>query len=352
MDIKKYVRPEVLNLPTINAPDISDGMIRLNANESPQYPWGDKSSNLTRYPPIRPSTLTHKMAEFYSVSIDEILISRGSTEAVDIIIRTFCRPNLDRILITPPTFDMYQFFANLNSIAVCETPLLQENKFELNVSDVINSIKQEIKLIFLSSPNNPCGTSVSNNDVIKILNAANDKALVVLDEAYIEFSSHQTMINMINDYPNLIILRTLSKAHALAGARCGAMISNNKIISILQKILPPFSFSIPNIDQIESVLSSKNIDAAQHQIETIIQERIRLIEELRKLKSVDQIWSSDGNFIMIKFNNLELAVKALNKQNILVGLLKNNTALTQCARITIGTKSENNLLLETLRDLV
>ena len=351
MNIRDFVRPEVLNLPTINAPDISDGMIRLNANEAPQYPSIDDSIDLNRYPPIRPTTLNQKMAEFYSVNKNEILISRGSTEAIDTIIRTFCRPNTDTILISPPTFDMYKFFANLNSISVCEVPLLLKNNFELNIEDIIDSIKTETKLIFLSSPNNPCGSSVSNDNVVKILKAADDSAIVVLDEAYIEFSPLKTMIDMINDYPNLIILRTLSKAHALAGARCGAMISNNESIGMLKKILPPFSFSIPNINRIESALSSKYKDNAQLQIKTIIQERNRITKELIHFKCIDKIWNSDGNFIMIKFNNLELVVENLNKRNILVGLLKNNTALEQCSRITIGTEIENNLLLEALSDM-
>ena len=349
MNIKDLVRPEVLNLPTINAPEVSEGMIRMNANESPASPW--KKSNtipLNRYPPIRPNSLTKKMAQFYRVSKNEILVSRGSTEAVDTIIRTFCRPNIDSILVSPPTFDMYQFFANLNSVAFEQVPLRLENNFALKIEDLTNAITKKTKLIFISTPNSPCGSSTTNEDIRLILEATKNSALVVVDEAYIEFSSLSSMINEINNYKNLIVLRTLSKAFSLAGARCGSMIASAEVINFLKKISPPFSFSTPAINHIEKVLSSNDLDANNQQIKKIIAEREQLKQNLSNLLCVNKVWQSDGNFLLVKFYSNDAVLNMLHKHHILVGQIKNNKVLENCLRITIGTPEENSALIEAL----
>ena len=349
MNIKNLVRPEVLDLPIINAPGLSKGMIRMNANESPTSPW--KKSNaipLNRYPPIRPDVLTEKMSRFYEVSKNEILVSRGSTEAVDTIIRTFCRPNIDSILISPPTFDMYQFFANLNSISIEQAPLSMENNFTLKIEELKNAITKKTKLIFISTPNSPCGTSVSKEDIRLILEATKNTAIVIVDEAYIEFSSLSSCVDEIKNYNNLIVLRTLSKAFSLAGARCGSMISNADVINFLKKISPPFSFSTPTINHIENVLSSNDLEANNQQIRKIITERDQLKNYLSDLNCVKKVWRSDGNFLLVKFENTHAVFNILHEQHILVGQIKNNKALEDCLRITIGTPEENRALINAL----
>ena len=221
MTIKKFVRPEVLNLPIINVPASESGAIRLNANEAPESLWKDEDKySLNRYPSPRPQNLINELAVFYDVSNDQISISRGSTEAIDIIMRTFCIPYKDEILISPPTFDMYKFFANANSITTNEMPLCESEDFCLDINKLTKNFNEKTKIIFISSPNNPTGTVVSNTDIEHLLESVKNKAIVVLDEAYIEFSELKTMTAKINTYENLIILRTLSKAYALAGVRC------------------------------------------------------------------------------------------------------------------------------------
>ena len=211
MTIKKFVRPEVLNLPTINVPASESGAIRLNANEAPESLWKDEDKySLNRYPSPRPQNLINELAAFYDISNDQISISRGSTEAIDIIMRTFCIPYKDEILISPPTFDMYKFFANANSIKTNEMPLCESEDFCLDINKLTKNFNDKTKIIFISSPNNPTGTVVSNTDIEYLLESVKNKAIVVLDEAYIEFSELKTMTAKINTYENLIILRTLS----------------------------------------------------------------------------------------------------------------------------------------------
>ena len=351
MNIKDLVRPEILDLPIISPPTASNNMIRMNANESPESPWSNNQFiPLNRYPPVRPNSLMKKIAQFYNIKNDEILLSRGSTEAIDIIIRTFCVPNEDKILISPPTFDMYQFFAKANSISTIEVPLSEKNNFTLNIENLIKKITEETKIIFLSSPNNPCGSSIKSEEIKILLKAVKGKVIVVVDEAYIEFSSTKSMINEINNYNNLIVLRTLSKAFALAGARCGSMISSKEGIQFLKKIQPPFCFSTPIINHIEAVLSSDGINSANSEIANIITERKLLKNRMQTLDCVDKVWVSDGNFLLTRFKNIDRVKKHLDKENIVIGILKDDL-LKNCARITIGTKDENSSLINSLHKL-
>jgi len=351
MDIKKLVRPEILDLPIINPPTAGNNMIRMNANESPESPWNsDQFIPLNRYPPVRPNSLIENIAKFYTIKNDEILLSRGSTEAIDIIIRTFCTPNKDKILISPPTFDMYRFFAKANSISTIEVPLEEKSNFTLNMENLIKKITKDTKIIFLSSPNNPCGSSIKNEEIKMLLKAVDGKVIVVVDEAYVEFSSTKSMIQEINNYDNLIVLRTLSKAFALAGARCGSMISSKEGIQYLKKIQPPFCFSTPIVNHIEAVLSSDGIESAKRKIKNIIDERTLLKNRIQKLDCVSKVWESDGNFLLTRFKDIDAVKKNLEKENILIGALKDNL-LKNCARITVGTKDENNSLINSLYKL-
>lgn len=349
MKIKDHVRPEILDLPTINAPEVSHGMIRMNANESPSSPWQkSKAIPLNRYPPVRPNSLTQEMAKFYGINAEEILLSRGSTEAIDIIMRTFCVPNKDSILISPPTFDMYQFFANLNSIFIDKAPLKAENNFILKIEDLIDAISSKTKLIFISTPNSPCGSSVTTKDIISVLDIVSDNAIVVVDEAYIEFSPIESMVKEIQNYENLIVLRTLSKAFSLAGARCGALISSTEGIELLKKTTPPFSFSTPTINHIESVLSLSDPRLNNSHINNIITQREYLKEMLLALACTDKIWKSDGNFLLVRFKNINSILSVLEENQILVGQIKNNADLKDCLRITIGNPEENKKLLKAI----
>ena len=351
MSLKKLVRPEILDLPTINVPEALPEMIRLNANESPTSHWNEAlNHSLHRYPPIRPYSIIKIIADLFEVQNDQILISRGSTEAIDIIIRTFCNPNKDQIIISPPTFDMYKFFATSNCIETIEIPIHGDNEFNINVKDLIKKLTDRTKIIFISSPNNPTGTSVSNDDIKYLLDAVKGRAIVVVDEAYIEFSSTKSLTREINNYNNLIILRTLSKAFSLAGIRCGAMISSSECSELLKKILPPFCFATPVIQFIKSALLSKDLQATKKQIEFLIKERERVKNELEKINCVNKIWKSDGNFLLVKFRDIDSVKNSLIDANVVVGLLK-YPSLSDCARITIGTRDQNDELIEVLDNL-
>ena len=348
MTIKKFVRPEVLNLPTINVPASESGAIRLNANEAPESLWKDEDKHsLNRYPSPRPQNLINELAAFYDISNDQISISRGSTEAIDIIMRTFCIPYKDEILISPPTFDMYKFFANANSIKTNEMPLCESEDFCIDINKLIKNFNDKTKIIFISSPNNPTGTIVSNTDIEYLLKKVKNKAIVVLDEAYIEFSEFKTMTAKINTYENLIILRTLSKAYALAGVRCGAIIANSEISEFIKKILPPFCFATPTIELIKNSIIPENINNAKTQINLIKKEKERVSKELNKTTIVNKVFQSEGNFLLVKFNDINKLKSTLENTNIIIGFLK-YPSLSKFARITIGTRDENDALLNLL----
>ena len=197
---------------------------------------------------------------------------------------------------------------------------------------------------------NPTGTSVCNDDIKYLLNEVKDRAIVVVDEAYIEFSSTKSLAREINNYNNLIILRTLSKAFSLAGIRCGAIISSSESSELLKKILPPFCFATPVIEFIKNALLSKNLQSTKKQIKFIIRERERVKSELETINCVNKVWKSDGNFLLVKFKDIDSVKNSLISANIVVGLLK-YPSLSDCARITIGTRDQNNKLLEILGNL-
>lgn len=352
MGIEDIARPEVRDLKAYVAAEQIAGMIRLNANESPESPWADlDSSPLNRYPLVRPVTLRDRLADLYGVAAERILVTRGSTEAIDTLVRTFCRAYTDNAVVTPPTFDMYKVYADLQAIELRRAPLDRERDFAFSADGVLAAANSASKLIFVCSPNNPTGTVVAPDDVRRVAAARRDQSVVVVDEAYVEFSSAGSMLSLIDEFDNVVILRTTSKAFALAGARCGALVGRSEAITLLSRVLTPYSFSTPVTERVLAAMTDAGFEKAQALVQRLVSERKRLAEALARLDVIQKVWPSEANFLFVRFANVDAARAALKAHRILIREFASLPDFAGCARITVGTAAENDSLLQVLQGL-
>ena len=352
MGIEDIARPEVRDLKAYVAAEQIDGMIRLNANESPESPWADlDSSPLHRYPLVRPITLRDRLATLYGVGPERVLVTRGSTEAIDTLVRTFCRAYTDNAVVTPPTFDMYKVYADLQAVELKRAPLDRARNFAFRADRVLDTADDCSKLIFVCSPNNPTGTVVAPDDVRKIAAARRDQSVVVVDEAYVEFSAAGSMLPLLDEFDNIVILRTTSKAFALAGARCGALIGRSDAITLLSRVLTPYSFSTPVTERVLAAMTDDGFQKARELVQKTVGERIRVADELSRLDAIEKVWPSEANFLFVRFADIESARAALKSSRILIREFASLPDFAGCARITVGTAAENDRLLQVLSSL-
>jgi len=344
MTIETLARPEIRSLSAYETAVPVNGALRLHANEAPTAAG---RNSLNRYPEVRPTELQSRLARRFGVSASNLLVTRGSTEAVDLLIRTFCRAGRDSIVITPPTFVMYQVYADIQGAGTISCPLLSEQDFALNVESVTDYCTASSKLIFVCSPNNPTGNVVPRSDLVRILEARKDKSIIVVDEAYIEFSGAESMAALVRDHDNLVVLRTLSKALALAGARCGAVIANAALIRLLSGVLAPYALSTPVIDCVMAALSDRGF-TNDSRITKIVAERDRMTGQLTSSPFVQRVWPSQTNFLLVQFRNLAEIQERLRAERILIRDCSDKPGLENCARITIGDPDENDRLLAAL----
>jgi histidinol-phosphate aminotransferase len=338
-DVSKFVRTNILNLAPYIAGKPDYSQLRLHANEASWEPESAQPLKLNRYAGLD-LNVTSLIANQYQINDDEFIVSRGSSEGVDIIIKTFCEPHKDAICISTPTFDMYRFYANIQDIDIHDVPLSMEislNTYQFNYDLLCEHLVRHtnIKVLFLCSPNNPTGNSISENEIIGLCYLMKDQGIVVVDEAYIEFSTNKSVCKKINEINNLIILRTMSKSFALAGARVGYIISNNKCIAYMNRVVPPYSCPTPTQNYIKEALTHSNIITGQAYIKDVINEKILLYSNLSKHSFIDNVWKSDGNFILKK---------------ILVRGFPNMPILKHSLRITIGSLKDNAKLITALNE--
>lgn len=349
MSISDIARPEIRHLKAYVAADQIDGMVRLNANESPMSPWSKLDrSPLNRYPPVRPATLQAKMADLYGVAPANVLATRGSTEAIDTLIRTFCRAYSDNIVVTPPTFDMYKVYADVQAVSLNPVPLDVEANFAFSASAVLNAANDHSKIIFICSPNNPTGSLVPRDDILEIAAARQDRSVVVVDEAYIEFADRESLVQDLPRHDNMVVLRTMSKAFALAGARCGALIGNEEAVTMLSRVLSPYSFSLPVTERVLDAMTADGFRKANQLVAQTIAERERLAIALTDVDVVERVWPSSANFLFVRFSAIDAVRQQLSADNILIREFKSLIDYPGCARITVGTPEENTLLLRSL----
>lgn len=324
--------------------------IWLNANE---LPWNvidniTLGESLNRYPEQQPQQLIQRLSEHYQINKQNILLSRGSDEAIDLLMRLFCLPGQDSIIVCPPTFGMYAIYAKLQGIDVKVAPLIKEGGFQLNLESVAKQWDVSVKLIFICSPNNPTGNQIDIKEILSLCETYSGKSIIVVDEAYIEFAQEQSLVETINRYDNLVLLRTLSKAYGLAGARCGITLASKGIIQYLSRLLPPYPLASPTIAVVKEVFKNENLAKIANYIHCIKQQRAQLYLVLQQMNITKQVWPSEANFILVEFTDLVKVMAQCRGQGVILREFSGNPSLKNCARITVGTPQENERLIQIL----
>jgi histidinol-phosphate aminotransferase len=347
--LSDIARSEIRALKAYEHASWEPGLIRLHANELPWRAGGDASEEgLNRYPEPHPQALMDRLAEFYGVAKGSVLAGRGSDEAIDLLNRAYCRAGIDAILITPPTFGLYSVAARIQGAAVIEVPLRREQRFALDLDAVRKALTPAVRLVFLCSPNNPTGNLLSRETLLQLARELEGRSLLVVDEAYIEFSDRESLASQVADYPGLVVLRTLSKAHGLAGARCGALIANAEIVQLLQKVIQPYAVTQLTIEAVFRSLRPVNLQLTQERLTLLRTERARMSRQLGAAPGVVQVWPSDANFMLVEFRDATRALRSVHAAGLLVRDFSHSPALPGTLRITIGTPEQNDQLLASL----
>ena len=345
MNIDTLVRNNVKNMSSYSSArdDYSGGanknLIYLDANESPF------ENGINRYPDNKHKNLKTVISKNKNLNVNQVVFGNGTDEILDLIVRVFCNPNEDKIITLPPTYGMYDVIAKTNGVENIEIPL--KSDFSIDTDKILDLKTSNIKILFLCSPNNPTGNSFEINVLDNLIKKFN--GIVVVDEAYIDFSSQKSLTNLIDKYENLIITQTMSKAYGMAGIRLGVGFSNQKIINYLNKIKPPYNINV--LTERKALKELNNIDEIKKNIDLVLNQRKLLISCLEKLDFIDKIYKSDANFLLVKVDNADLRYNQLLEKGIIVRNRSNQPLCQNCLRITIGTENENKSLIKTLNQL-
>jgi len=332
--LEKLIRPNILSLkPYSSARDEFKGKngIFLDANENP-------FGNLNRYPDPYQNLLKEKLSDLKNIATQNIFVGNGSDEVIDLAFRIFCNPSKDKVIVCPPTYGMYEVSANINDIEIISIPL--DEQFQMDVEKILNT---DAKIIFLCSPNNPTGNSL--NDIEKIIQNVN--GIVFVDEAYIDFSSQESLLQKVNQYPNLIVSQTLSKAWGRAAIRVGIAYASIEIINYYNKVKPPYNVS--QLNQYEAIKTLEEIDVFTKNKQTILAQRSWLMEQLSALNLVDKIYPTDANFMLLKTKNANAIYQKLIYDKIVVR--NRHSVVENCLRITVGEPFENQKLIDSLKKI-
>ena len=340
-DINNIVRENVKKMkPYSSARDefqnFTQEMVYLDANENPY------SNGFNRYPDPQQKDLKAEIAAIKDVYAENILLGNGSDEVLDLVFRAFCEANKDNVITLPPTYGMYGVLANINAVENRE--VLLTNDFQPNVDTIFNAVDKNTKIIFLCSPNNPTGNSFSDEAVLKILN--NFNGLVVIDEAYIDFSKNKSWLVELSEFPNLIVTQTLSKAYAMAGLRVGILYASKDVLTVLNKIKPPYNM---NVSSQENAIRKLLQGTFKPQLKKILLERKKLKTALLNFSFIKKIYPTDANFFLIKVDDADKRYQQFIDKGIVVRNRSTQPLCENCLRITIGTKEENLNLIETLK---
>ncbi len=324
------------------------GEVWLNANENPfSRSSGDFPTALNRYPEFQPAALLKAYSSYAGVNQDQLLVTRGIDEGLDLLVRSFCTGGADQIVFTPPTYGMYRITAETQGVHCMPTPLL--DNWKLDLPQVIVEAGDS-KLVFLCSPNNPTGNLIKKSNVIKILEATRNQALVVLDEAYIEFVPESSYVNLLHDFPNLVVLRTLSKAFGLAGLRCGFILASPEIIAVLKKVTPPYPIPVPVADLAVSALSEGGIKRMRQEVDLIIALREDLMDKLKTFSFVQTIYPGVANFVLLKVKDAVDLMRSMLAKGVVIRNQSKQVLLDNCVRLSIGTSEEIKSLLKAFKD--
>lgn len=325
----------------------SGGQDWLNANESPfSNSYTLDCDKLNRYPDCQPKSVISAYADYAGVRNEQVLVSRGADEGIELLIRAFCEPGRDRILICPPTYGMYAISAETFQVGVETAPLRED--FSLDMDKVL-SFRQQVKLVFICSPNNPTGTEINEQQLKVVLENYKGSALVVVDEAYIEFSGNQGCADWLADYPNLVILRTLSKAFALAGIRCGFTLTAPEIIQVLLKAIAPYPVPEPVAQIATQALSDRGLEKLDQQVNQLNKWRQELLVELQAIPQLTPVGDIQANFILVRAEQKQELMNNLVARGILIRDQSKQFHLQNCLRISIGNEEQNQRLLAAIQ---
>ena len=319
--------------------DFDQNIIFLDANENPN------ENGVNRYPDPQQKNLKSALSEIKRFSENQILLGNGSDEVLDLLFRAFCEPNIDNVITLPPTYGMYGVLANLNAIENRE--ILLNEEYEPQIDKILSNVDSNTKIIFLCSPNNPTGNSFPDESIVTLLK--NFNGIVAIDEAYIDFSEKESWLSEINDYPNLVIIQTLSKAYGMAGIRLGILYASLEIILVLNKIKPPYNVNV--LTQSKALQYIINQEVTQSQIIEIKEQRNSVYGQLLNTNFVKKNYKTDANFILCKVDNANLRYNQFLDKGIVIRNRTNDALCENCLRITIGTKEENQKLIEVLKQL-
>jgi len=350
VSIVKLARPEIQELHPYEAAEQIDNTVRLNANELPFATAAGKFRRpLNRYPEIRPQRLQRALAERFGCAPGELLATRGSSEAIDLLVRTFCRAGIDSVLTTSPSFAMYRHYAAVQGARVIEVETRAKQDFAIDVDALLTASDDSTRLIFVCSPNNPTGTTLPRVQLERLLRERAEHSAVVADEAYVEFGESASVVELLGRFPNLLVLRTLSKALGFAGARCGAVIGEPSVIRMLSAVQAPYALATPVVECVEDALEGDQLAHGANAVMQIIAERERLITAIGAFDFVSKVWPSDANFFLIEVDDAAKVMRHCERQNVL--LRQFGGKLASCIRISVGSPNENQQLLRALASL-
>ena len=314
-------------------------MVFLDANENPF------ENGMNRYPDPQQRSLKAVIADQKGINSHNILLGNGSDEVLDLLFRAFCEPKEDNIISLPPTYGMYKVLSGINAIDNREVLLTED--FQPNIDAILKSVDSRTKMLFICSPNNPTGNNISEERITKILRSFN--GLVVIDEAYIDFSPMESWVSRLSDFPNLIITQTLSKAYGMAGIRLGICIASKEIISVLNKIKPPYNVNgLTQLKALERVLATTIV---AKEIEQILKERSKLVEALKKASFVSRVYPTDANFVLVKVDDADMRYTQLLEEGIVIRNRSTQALCENTLRFTVGNPQENKKLVAVFKSL-
>lgn len=346
-NIQSLIRENIRNLtPYRSARDDFNSGILLDANENSFGSSVRNPLDLHRYPDPAQEKLREVIANYRHVDVENLFLGVGSDEPIDLLMRIFCEPARDSIIISPPTYGMYKVSANINNVAVKEVLLTE--KFQLQPDKIKEAANETTKLLFLCSPNNPTANDMKRTDLLKLCTTF--PGIVVVDEAYIDFSKQESMAEMVQQYPNLVVLQTFSKAFGLAGIRLGVAISNPEIISYMMRVKAPYNINKLTADT--AMKAFDNLELLKFNIKKIREERQYVAEQLEHSAAVEKVYPSNANFLLFKINHAKEVYQNLAKLGVIVRYRGNEPHCEDCLRVTIGMPDENVKFLKALKDVV
>jgi len=346
--IVQRARPDILALQPYSHAAWEPSLTRLHANELPWRVEGDgTTAGLNRYPEPQPPQLVQGIARLYGVDAAQVLVGRGSDEAIDLLLRVFCRAGVDNVIICPPTFGMYAVAARIQGAEVRTVPLRADAGFSLDETGLLARVDDNTKLVFVCSPNNPTANALPPEQLLRIAAALAPRALLVVDEAYVDFAGVESLCPRLKDTPNLAILKTLSKAHGLAGARVGALLAAPEVIQLARKVIPPYAITELTVEAVTPLLEPAAIAAVRARVATLLKERARLAAALAALPLIARVWPSDANFLLLDCNDADEVLARIRRAGLIIRDVR-QPALPRSLRISVGTPEQNDRVLESL----